>query len=191
MRKMILSVLFVAFIFTSVSAQNTFMANGVIIPRTLEFKGKVMELSGFGVRSKMWVDVYVQALYQSFYSDKPFEVMQSNTEMAIRIQITSAMVSSGKLTRNFNNGFERSAGANLEALRPRIEKFKSFLSEPIVENDVFNLIYNPTDASVYVYKNDELKGTVPGIDFKIALFGIWLSNNPVDEQLKKDLLGIK
>ena len=40
-------------------------------------------------------------------------------------------------------------------------------------------------------KNDELKGTVPGIDFKIALFGIWLSNNPVDEQLKKDLLGIK
>ena len=144
-----------------------------------------MELSGFGVRSKMWIDVYVQALYQSFYSDKPFEVMQSNTEMAIRIQITSAMVSSGKLTRNFNSGFERSAGANLEALRPRIEKFKSYLSDQIVEKDVFNLIYNPADASVYVYKNDELKGTVPGIDFKIALFGIWLSNNPVDEQLKK------
>mgnify|MGYP003448654610 FL=1 len=112
MKKIILSVLFVAFQFTSLSAQNTFVANGVVIPRTLEFKGKVMELSGFGVRSKMWIDVYVQALYQSFYSDKPFEVMQSNTEMAIRIQITSAMVSSGKLTRNFNSGFERSAGAN-------------------------------------------------------------------------------
>ena len=95
------------------------------------------------------------------------------------------------MTRNFNSGFERSAGANLEALRPRIEKFKSYLSDQIVEKDVFNLIYNPADASVYVYKNDELKGTVPGIDFKIALFGIWLSNNPVDEQLKKDLLGIK
>jgi hypothetical protein len=65
------------------------------------------------------------------------------------------------------------------------------LSDKIVEHDVYNLIYNPADASVYVYKNDELKGTVPGIDFKIALFGIWLSNNPVDEQLKKDLLGIK
>jgi hypothetical protein len=191
MKKIILSVWFVAFQLSSLSAQNTFMANGVVIPRTLEFKGKVMELSGFGVRSKMWVDVYVQALYQSFYSDKPIEVIQSNTEMAIRIQITSAMVSSGKFIRNFNSGFERSAEANLEALRPRIEKFKSYLSDQIVEKDVFNLIYNPVDTSVYVYKNDVLKGTVPGLDFKMALFGIWLSNDPVDEKLKKDLLGIK
>lgn len=191
MKKIILSVLFVVFQFSAVAAQSNFEKNGVIIPRTLEFKGKVIELSGYGTRSKMWVDVYVQALYQSFYSDKPFEVMQSNTEMAIRIQITSAMVSSGKLTRNFNNGFEKSAGTNLEALRSRIEKFKSYLSDIIVEGDVFNLIYNPADTSVYVYKNDVLKGTIPGIDFKIALFGIWLSNNPVDEQLKKDLLGIK
>lgn len=191
MKNYLLLVFFVGVLSTTVSAQNTFVANGVVIPRTLEFKGKVMELSGFGVRSKMWMDVYVQALYQSLYSDNAFEVMQSNTEMAIRIEITSALVSSGKLTRNFNNGFERSAGANLEALRPRIEKFKSYLSDEIVSKDVFNLIYNPLDTSVYVYKNDVLKGTVPGLDFKMALFGIWLSNNPVDEQLKKDLLGIK
>jgi Chalcone isomerase-like len=191
MKNYFLLAFFVGVLSTTVSAQNMFEAKGVKVPRTLEFQGKTMELSGFGVRSKMWMDVYVQALYQSLYSDNAFEVMQSNTEMAIRIEITSALVSSGKLTRNFNNGFERSAGANLEALRPRIEKFKSYLSDQIVAKDVFNLIYNPLDASVYVYKNDVLKGTVPGLDFKMALFGIWLSNNPVDEQLKKDLLGIK
>jgi hypothetical protein len=191
MKNYFLLAFFVGVLSTTVSAQNMFEAKGVKVPRTLEFQGKTMELSGFGVRSKMWMDVYVQALYQSLYSDNAFEVMQSNTEMAIRIEITSALVSSGKLTRNFNNGFERSAGPNLEALRPRIEKFKSYLSDQIVAKDVFNLIYNPLDASVYVYKNDVLKGTVPGLDFKMALFGIWLSNNPVDEQLKKDLLGIK
>ena len=43
MKKIILSVLFVAFQFTSLSAQKTFVDNGVVIPRTLEFKGKVME----------------------------------------------------------------------------------------------------------------------------------------------------
>jgi hypothetical protein len=38
-------------------------------------------------------------------------------------------------------------------------------------------------------KNEVLKGKIPGFDFKKALFGIWLSDKPVDETLKKHLLG--
>ena len=75
-----------------------------------------------------------------------------------------------------NTGFEKSAGKDLETLKPRIELFKSFLSEEIKEKDVFKLIYNPTDVSLWVYKNDLLKGKIPGFDFKKALFGIWLSD---------------
>jgi hypothetical protein len=41
-----------------------------------------------------------------------------------------------------------------------------------------------------VIKNDVVKGKIPGFDFKQALFGIWLSDKPVDETLKKHLLGI-
>jgi hypothetical protein len=35
------------------------------------------------------------------------------------------MVSSNKLTKAMNTGFEKSAGSNLEELRPRIEQFKT------------------------------------------------------------------
>lgn len=171
------------------NAQTEFDVDGVIVPRRIEFKGKTLELNGFGTRSKMFVEVYVQALFLSKLSQDPVEIIESESEMAIRIQITSAMVSSSKLTRNLHKGFEQSSGDIIETLRPRMEMLKEMLSDKIVENDVFNLIYNPIDTSIWIYKNDQLKGQIPGFDFKKAFFGIWLSNKPVDEKLKNDLLG--
>jgi len=175
--------------FSTVSAQATLDVNGVTVPRKIEVQNKTMQLNGAGGRSKMWLEVYVQALYLSQLSQDPKFIIDSDTEMAIRIEITSAMVSSNKLTKAMNTGFEKSAGSNLEELRPRIEDFKALLSDVIKEKDVFILWYNPLDQTVSVIKNDVSKGKIPGFDFKKALFGIWLSDKPVDETLKKHLLG--
>jgi hypothetical protein len=176
--------------FSTVSAQTQLDVNGVTVPRKIEFQGKSLQLNGAGGRSKMWLEVYVQALYLSQLSQDPQFIIDSDTEMAIRIEITSSMVSSSKLTKAMNAGFEKSTGSNLAELRPRIEEFKTFLSDMITEKDVFLLAYNPLDQTVNVYKNEVLKGKIPGFDFKKALFGIWLSDKPVDETLKKHLLGI-
>ncbi|KQB43379.1 chalcone isomerase family protein [Flavobacterium aquidurense] len=176
--------------FSTVSAQTQLEVNGVTVPRKIEFQGKTLQLNGAGGRSKMWLEVYVQALYLSQLSQDPQFIIDSDTEMAIRIEITSSMVSSNKLTKAMNAGFEKSAGSNLEELRPRIEQFKALLSDAITEKDVFVLGYNPLDQTINVYKNEVLKGKVSGFDFKKALFGIWLSDKPVDDTLKKHLLGI-
>ncbi len=175
--------------FYTISAQTHIEVNGVTVPRKIEFQGKTLQLNGAGGRSKMWLEVYVQALYLSQLTQDPQFIIDSDTEMAVRIEITSSMVSSNKLTKAMNTGFEKSAGANLEQLRPRIEQLKSFLSDAITEKDVFILAYNPLDQNVYVSKNEVLKGKIAGFDFKKALFGIWLSDKPVDETLKKHLLG--
>lgn len=171
------------------TAQTQFDVNGVIVPREIKFQNKTLQLNGFGTRSKMMIEVYVQALYLTTLSQDAKDIIDSDTEMAIRIQITSSMVSSAKLTRNLNKGFELSSKDILDTLLPRMEQLKGMLSDEIVENDVFNLIYNPNDTSVWVYKNDKLKGKIAGFDFKKAFFGIWLSDNPVGENLKKNLLG--
>ncbi|SHH83640.1 chalcone isomerase family protein [Flavobacterium defluvii] len=175
---------------TTVSAQTQLEVNGVTVPRKIEFQNKTLQLNGAGGRSKMWLEVYVQALYLSQLSQDPQFIIESDTEMAIRIEITSSMVSANKLTKAMNVGFEKSAGSNLEQLRPRIEQFKTYLSDAITEKDVFILAYNPLDQTINVYKNEVLKGKIQGFDFKKALFGIWLSDKPVDETLKKHLLGI-
>jgi hypothetical protein len=174
---------------STISAQTQLEVNGVSVPRKIDIQGKPLQLNGAGGRSKMFLEVYVQALYLSQLSQDPNFIIDSDTEMAIRIEITSSMVSSNKLTKAMNTGFEKSAAKNLEELRPRIEQFKSFLSDAITEKDVFILAYNPLDQTINVYKNEVLKGKVPGFDFKKALFGIWLSDKPVDETLKKYLLG--
>lgn len=191
MKKILLLLTFLLSLqFSTISAQTQLEVNGVTVPRKIEFQGKSLQLNGAGGRSKMWLEVYVQALYLSQLSQDPQFIIDSDTEMAIRIEITSSMVSSNKLTKAMNTGFEKSAGSNLAQLRPRIEEFKTFLSDAITEKDVFILAYNPLDQTINVYKNETLKRKINGFDFKKALFGIWLSDKPVDETLKKHLLGI-
>ncbi len=191
MKKILLVLTFLLSLqFSTVSAQTQLEVNGVTVPRKIDFQNKTLQLNGAGGRSKMWLEVYVQALYLSQLSQDPKFIIDSDTEMAIRIEITSSMVSSNKLTKAMNTGFEKSAGSNLAELRPRIEQFKTLLSDQITEKDVFILAYNPLDQTINVIKNDVVKGKIPGFDFKQALFGIWLSDKPVDDTLKKHLLGI-
>lgn len=190
MKKTILLFCILLFQLQNVNAQSQFELEGVIVPRTLDFRGNTLKLSGFGVRSKMLVDVYVQALYLTLITQEAKDIVEGNSQMAIRIQITSSMVSSGKFSRSVYNGLEKSAGKDFEVLKPKIDSLISMLKDEIVKDDVFNMIFNPEDESMWIYKNDVLKGKVEGMDFKKAFFGIWLSEKPVDKQLKNDLLGI-
>ena len=187
---LIILMLVITALFSEVQAQKQIVFEGVTLPRTMKFENKTLQLNGAGSRSKMWVEVYIQALYLSQFSQNAKEIINDNTEMSIRIEITSALVSSGKLTRAMHVGFEKSAGENFEVLKPKMELLKGYLADEIKRGDVFELTYNPIDSSIWVVKNGELKGKVPGFDFKKVFFGIWLGDNPVDEELKNSLLGI-
>ena len=54
--------------------------------------------------------------------------------------------------------------------------------------DVFIFAYAP-NTGVVVSKNSQQKGIVGGLEFKQALMGLWLGNNPVDGNLRTALLG--
>jgi hypothetical protein len=191
MKKLLIVItIIVSGLFSEATAQKQIVFEGVIIPRTMSFENKTLQLNGAGSRSKMWMEVYIQALYLSILSQDPKEIINDNLEMSIRIEITSALVSSGKFTRALNAGFEKSAGVNFDAMKPKMELLKSYLSEEIIKGDVFELTYNPADKSIWVIKNKVLKGKVEGFEFKKVFFGIWLGDNPVDKELKNSLLGI-
>ena len=192
MKKNLTLIIFFAFLTCHFSfSQKQFDVNGVIVPRHIDFKGKQLELNGFGTRSKLWMDVYVQALYLSILSQDAEAILNSNSVMGIRIQITSSLVTSKKLSKAFEKGLRKSIGEeNIEKIRPQADILEKLIGrEPTVEKDFFNLIYSPEDTLIWVYKNDKLEGKIPGLEFKKAFFGIWLSDNPVDSDLKNDLLG--
>jgi hypothetical protein len=192
MRKIILiTLLFVSAFLTNTFAQKQFVVDGITINRTIEFEGKNLQLNGYGSRTKMWTEVYLQALYLSTLSDDAKEIINSDTAMAIRLQITSSLVTSKKLSKSLQKGIVKSVGEeNVPKYSTQLELLEKLLNrEDTQVNDGFNLIYSPTDKSIWVYKNNVLEGKIPGLEFKKAFFGIWLSDNPVDAELKDALLG--
>jgi hypothetical protein len=192
MKKITLVLLFfVSAVFTNIFAQKQFVVDGITLSRTIVFEGKNLQLNGFGTRTKMWTEVYLQALYLSTLSDDAKEIINSDTAMAIRLQITSSLVTSKKLSKSLQKGIVKSVGEeNVPKYNTQLELLEKLLNrEDTQVNDGFNLIYSPTDKSIWVYKNNTLEGKIPGLEFKKAFFGIWLSDNPVDEELKNSLLG--
>jgi Chalcone isomerase-like len=173
------------------NAQEKFSLNGVTVPRTIDFENEKLQLNGFGSRTKFWTEVYVQALYLTILSEDAKDILESDTNMGIRLQITSSLVSSQKLSKSLHKGMVKSIGEeNLPQFQSQLALLEKLLNrEATVQNDAFNLIYSSTEKSISVFKNNKLEGKIPGLDFKKAFFGIWLSNNPVDAELKDALLG--
>jgi len=193
MKKLLaLLTLIVTLQFTNATAQSSFTVNGVEIPRTLEFKGKIMSLNGFGQRSKLFMDLYVQALYVTQLSQDAKQILDSQTEMAITLRITSGLVSSNKLSKALEKGMEKSVGeAGMLKYAKELKELEYLLStEDTKIGDLFELTFNPLDESLWITKNKDYKGKIKGLEFKKAFFGIWLSDNPVNKGLKEDLLGL-
>jgi len=184
-------VLFLTLSFSNVFSQEKFSLNGVTVPRTIDFENQKLQLNGFGTRTKFWTEVYVQALYLTVLSEDAKDILDSDTNMGIRLQITSSLVNSQKLSKSLHKGIIKSIGEeNLPKFKTQLDLLEKLLNrEATVENDAFNLIYSSTEKSILVYKNNQLEGRIPGFDFKKAFFGIWLSDNPVDAELKDALLG--
>lgn len=184
--KKIVFLLFAVLITFSVPAQTK--AGGAIIPNTVSFEGEKLVLNGVGVREKFWMDMYAGALYLNSKSSNANAIVAANEPMAIKLHMVSKMITSDRMIEAVNEGFESSTGGNTAPLGEEIEKFKGFFKAEIKKDDVFDIVYLPS-RGVVAYKNGKELGSIKGLPFKKALFGIWLSNKPADEKLKSGMLG--
>jgi hypothetical protein len=185
MKKQILT-LFIALTAMFTSAQKT--VGGVKVDAKLAVEGQNLSLNGAGVREKMFMDMYVGSLYTTKKSSDGNAIAAANEAMAIKLNIVSGMITSDKMISAINEGFENSTGGKTTTLKTKIDKFKSFFKDKINKKDVFVIVYVPGEG-VSVIKNGTKKGTIDGLDFKKALFGIWLGNKPADDDLKAGMLG--
>jgi len=184
--KKIISAGVLSIVFSCAMAQT--VIEGKTFPNTLDTDKGALVLNGGGVREKMWIDVYVAGLYLPAKSSNATEIVQGDNPAAMRLHIVSGMVNSENMSESVHEGFEKSTAGAVAPLKDKIEAFINVFAEPIKVDDVFKLIYIPGEG-VKIYKNDVYKSTVSGLDFKKALFGIWLGENPVSSSLKKGMLG--
>ena len=173
---------------TMTISQAQIVVEGVTMPGSMELAGENLVLNGAGLREKVVFDLYAGGLYLQSKSSDAQRIINADETMAIKLDIVSKLVSSKKMKGAVDDGFEASTNDNIAPLEDRIEKFKGFFSDEIVKTNVFDIAYIKGQGTV-VYKNGTKVGTIKGLDFKKALFGIWLGEDPADDDLKEGMLG--
>lgn len=183
-----LGILFICFIglaFTSVHAQKRTVA-GVTFDAKATINGKACLYNGSGLREKYTFDLYVAALYLTRPSMDANKVITDNEEMGIHLELVSNKVTRDKFKETVKEGFTNASHG--KATEAEIAKFMGFFSGEFKDGDKIHIDYIP-GKGVVAKKNGTTLGTVPGLEFKKALFSIWLGNKPADAALKKGLLG--
>ena len=183
-----LNVILVAVFVVSLSFGQTKVA-GVELPNTYILNGEELKLNGVGVREKFWMDMYAGGLYVSQKPKSAAQITEADAPMLIRLHIVSGLISSSKMSTAVEDGFENSTQGNSSAYRSKIDKFKSFFSEDISKNDIFDIGYSPSEG-VIVFKNKHKLGSIEGLEFKSVLYGIWFGDNSADKKLKKGMLNL-
>jgi len=162
--------------------------NAAEAPSSMEYQGTELILNGQGTRIKFFMKVYDTSLYLSSQSSNSEEILNRNEAMAIRLDVTSTMVTTDAMKDALNSGLVKSTGNNISSISKEIEQLISTFNSDVTNSDFFEFIYMP-DTGTHVLKNSTYIDTIPGMEFKKAFFGIWLSDNPIQKNLKKAMLG--
>lgn len=161
--------------------------SGVQVAETVTLDSQTLQLNGAGVRSKFFMDLYVGSLYLPAALSSTAAVIDAPVA-AIRLNITSGMITSEKMRDTITEGFEQATAENTADIQPQIDTFMALFKEEIKEGDQFTLVANKA-RGVTAYKNGQEQATIEGEMFRQALLKIWLGDKPAQKSLKEAMLG--
>ena len=177
------------FLITSQTAAALEVA-GVMVPEKVAIgeSSKQLVLNGAGIRKKLFIKVYVGALYLTEKLNTVGAILDDPGPKRITMHFLYKEVSAEKLVNGWNDGFAGNNSAEaVKSLQDRISQFNK-LFRTVKKGDVIRLDYLP-EKGTQVWINDQQMGTVEGSDFNQAVLKIWLGKKPADDGLKKAWLG--
>ena len=184
MRKTFLIILIMTFILTSIAW--SLKIGGKVLPDKMKAGENELLLNGAGLRKKLIIKVYACALYLPESCSDANKIIEADEPMAVKMHFIYKAVAPEKLIEAWNTGFGKSDTSNLQE---EIVTFNSYFTEDAKKDDVYDIIYVPEEGTS-VYMNNELKGTIPGLEFKKAVFSIWLGEQTELPKLKEAMLGM-
>ena len=104
------------FLVTTISASD--------VPQTIEFEGSNLILNGQGTRVVFFMKVYEGSLYLENKNSDADEIMNSNAPMALRIDVTSEMVTADAMKKALSEGLEKSTNNKTGPILNEIESRK-------------------------------------------------------------------
>jgi hypothetical protein len=161
---------------------------GVKLPDQITVDGATLHLNGMGVRKKLWIKVYVGALYLEHTSHSPDEILAAKEYKRIEMHFLTNKATKKKMDKAWWEGFEKNSPDKVDALRGQIEQLVGFFGD-MKKGDVIAFTITP-EGETKVELNGQVKGTIAGQDFAEALVKLWLGPHPPSEDLKEGMLGL-
>jgi hypothetical protein len=147
-------------------------------------------LNGAGLRKRLVFKGYVAGLYLPQRATRADVVLAMPGDKRMRLTMLRE-VDADTFLEAFTQGFENNtAPAEREALKAHFATFSQLMlsTGKAREGDIFTLDGN--DAGTTIAVNGRALGKpIPGAAFYRALLNIWLGDKPVQEDLKRALLG--
>ena len=186
MRKIASSLAILLFVSISQLNLNAGSLAGVDLPDTAQVGGKTLALNGLGLRTKLFVKVYVAGLYVEQKSADANSIINANARKQIVMKFLHA-ASKSQMADAFEEGFSSNAPDATKALKSDIDLLLNAL-EPVKPGDEMVFTYVPGAGTTFTLNGKEkLKISNPA--FAPALFSVWLGPKPPNADLKKGLLG--
>lgn len=162
---------------------------GVRVDDSVRVGGSELVLNGAGLRSKLFIKLYVGALYAPQKTAQPAALIDSAAPRRLSLRLLRD-IGSDRLHAAFDEGLgNNNSPAELAAVAVPAEQFAALLNGVgrIREGDIVALDFSADGVVVGV--NGEARGKVAGAGFARALLKVWLGERPADPALKRALLG--
>ncbi|MCS6945396.1 MAG: chalcone isomerase family protein [Sutterellaceae bacterium] len=167
------------------------IVEGVRFEPTVRVAEQTLHLNGAGLRTRGFFKVYAAALYVPERSSAAMTLLAQSGARRVVITLlrdVHADTFAGSLLDTLKANVSE---AQLTALQPQIEQLiNAFRAAGVAKRgDTIVLDYTP-QVGTRIAVNGQVRGdAIGGAAFFTALLRIWLGDRPVDEALKRALLG--
>lgn len=162
---------------------------GIKIEDRLKLGSSELVLNGAGLCSKLFIKVYVGALYVGQKSSSPAAILDSTTPRRMLLRMLREMEAEA-LHAALDEGLRNNlSAAELAELKPQAEQLAMIMKNIGKVREGDSIAIDFTGEGVGVSLNGDSRGKVVGPTFARALLKVWLGDKPADASLKKALLG--
>ena len=172
-------------------AANAAEVAGVRIDDKTRVANAELALNGAGLRKRAFFQVYAIGLYLPTKTSNAAEAISSTGPKRVAIHMLRD-VGADAFTEAMADGIRANhSEAEAKALEPRIKELGTIMAElkEAKKGMVIALDWQPQSGTVMVVNGAARGKPIQGEDFYKALLRIWIGDKPVQDDLKKALLG--
>lgn len=170
----------------NIAAASARQVSGVSMPDAVSVAGKDLRLNGMGKRTEdALFKAYVIGLYLEKRTTDAAAAIMTNEPKRIVLDMLRN-VSRQTFVQAVETGMARNAGSLMPTIRGRLDLLEKALPD-LKKGNVLDITYLPAVGTIISGQGRQL--TIPGKDFSDALLSVWLGPKPVNETLKRELLG--